>query len=133
MRRRAAECSQGHPYTEDNTAYRANGARSCRTCAANRWQGTDGHPTQEPPPPPDWMDWVVVHRLVTGRDDPGRKPTEAEQVRVAAHLMKQGQGVQAVCLALRCSSTKAHALIADADAAATGATAATGPAGEVAA
>lgn len=28
----AAACPSGHPYTEDNVGYRANGVRFCRTC-----------------------------------------------------------------------------------------------------
>jgi hypothetical protein len=59
---------------------------------------------------PDWLDWVVVERVLTG-EDPGRRPTTAEQRDIARHLVIQGHGHTAVAQTLGLNGAVAKALV----------------------
>lgn len=128
------ECPAGHAYTEANTGYDRRGHRWCKACAAARnrrwhyarrglpvperrehWAHSDeGRVCSEGPPPDEWLDWVVVHRLVTGRERPGRAPTWAEKRDAAARLYRAGCTLTEITARLHTSGEKTHALLAEA-------------------
>lgn len=68
------------------------------------------------PPPPDWIDPVVVERALSrlgprALPAPGRRLTLAEQAEVVRRIRAVGRGSSALVLALRCNGTKARKLM----------------------
>lgn len=51
----------------------------------------------------EWVDWVVVHRAVTGREPVGRRLTRAEKREAARRLLAQGLTPTAITRHLRIS------------------------------
>jgi len=46
-----ARCKHGHPFTPENTYYRPNGERRCRTCLHAAWHRWKAERRQQQPPP----------------------------------------------------------------------------------
>lgn len=63
---------------------------------------------------PDFVDEVVVDRVLAGREKPGRLLHHAERVAVARVVVAAGDGYNRLMSLLNCNSLNAKALIAEA-------------------
>jgi len=96
--RRRTHCPQGHALDGDNLYLRRRGRRDCRTCiVTNERRRYHQRPEvrqrwlRSKDVPPGDVDWVVVHRLVTGDGYTGRRgrfrgPSAGEVLAAAARI-----------------------------------------------
>lgn len=64
------------------------------------------------PAPADWVDWVVVDRIVAGRHPGPRRPTHAEYVAAARIITRHGGGASLIAKVLRRNGSQARQLAA---------------------
>lgn len=63
---------------------------------------------------PDFVDRVVVDRVLAGRERPGRLLHHAERVAVARAVVAAGDGYNRLMSLLHCNAKNARALVAEA-------------------